>query len=56
MIVANDVSREGCGFGSDTNIVTIYRKDGFSEIPEMSKESLSDVIFDHILRLEESYE
>ena len=56
MIVANNVSMEGCGFGSDTNIVTIYRKDGFSEIPKMSKESLSDVIFDHILKLEESYE
>lgn len=56
MIVANNVSLEGCGFGSDTNIVTIYRKDGFSDIPKMSKESLSNVIFDHILKLEEAYE
>jgi len=26
--VANDVSLQGSGFGSDTNIVTIYRRDG----------------------------
>lgn len=56
MIVANNVSLEGCGFGSDTNRVTLYRKDGFSEIPKMSKESLADVIFDHILKLEETNE
>jgi len=28
MLVANDVSLQGSGFGSDTNIVTIYRRDG----------------------------
>ena len=27
MIIANDVSAEGAGFGVDTNIVTIYHKD-----------------------------
>ncbi|MBM7647184.1 phosphopantothenoylcysteine decarboxylase/phosphopantothenate--cysteine ligase [Bacillus ectoiniformans] len=28
MIVANNVKTEGAGFGSDTNIITIYKKDG----------------------------
>ncbi len=28
MIVANDVKAQGAGFGTDTNIVTMYRKDG----------------------------
>ncbi len=28
MIVANNVKAEGAGFGTDTNIVTIYKKDG----------------------------
>ena len=28
MIVANDVKAQGAGFGTDTNIVTMFRKDG----------------------------
>ena len=56
MIVANNVSAEGAGFGSDTNIVTIYQNDGSFDIPKMTKEALSDVILDHILKLEETLE
>jgi phosphopantothenoylcysteine decarboxylase / phosphopantothenate---cysteine ligase len=38
MIVANNVKQEGAGFGSDTNIVTIYKKDGTNiKLPLMSK-------------------
>ena len=55
MIVANNVSLAGAGFGSDTNIVTIYKKSGATELPKMTKESLADVILDHILNLEETY-
>lgn len=37
-ICANDVTREGAGFALDTNIVTVYGKDGFREdLPLMSK-------------------
>ncbi|KKK39617.1 phosphopantothenoylcysteine decarboxylase [Mesobacillus campisalis] len=38
MIVANNVTEAGAGFGTDTNIVTLYKKDG-SEVhmPLMSK-------------------
>ena len=32
MIVANDVTQEGAGFDTDTNIVTIFSRDG-REIP-----------------------
>ena len=38
MIVANDVTERGCGFGVDTNRVTFVRKDGSVErLPLMTK-------------------
>ena len=38
LIVVNDVTQEGAGFGVDTNIVTIYRKNGTKlALPKMSK-------------------
>lgn len=38
MIVANDVSEKGCGFGTDTNRVAFLRRDGsVEELPLMSK-------------------
>lgn len=38
MIVANNVSTTGAGFGTDTNIVTLFKKDGSKrELPLMSK-------------------
>lgn len=45
MIVANNVKAEGAGFGTDTNIVTIYKKDGtFLELPIMSKREVAKKI------------
>jgi phosphopantothenoylcysteine decarboxylase / phosphopantothenate---cysteine ligase len=42
MIVANDVRQEGAGFGTDTNIVTIYKKDGYSiNLPIMAKNEVA---------------
>lgn len=42
MIVANDVTQKGCGFGTDTNRVTFLRKDGSVEpLPLMSKLSVA---------------
>jgi phosphopantothenoylcysteine decarboxylase / phosphopantothenate---cysteine ligase len=42
MIVANDVSEEGAGFGVDTNIVTIYGRNGFVErLPMLSKKEVA---------------
>ena len=56
MIVANNVTLQGAGFGSDTNIVTIYKKSGAEELPKMDKLILADMILDHILKLEEPTE
>ena len=53
MIVANNVTLKGAGFGSDTNIVTIYKKSGAKEYPQMDKLALADVILNEILELEE---
>lgn len=52
MIVANNVKVEGAGFGSDTNIVTMYKRDGTSiELPMMSKAAVAEKIIDEITSL-----
>jgi phosphopantothenoylcysteine decarboxylase / phosphopantothenate---cysteine ligase len=49
MIVANNVKAEGAGFGTDTNIVTLYKRDGKTvELPLMSKEAVSEKIIEEI--------
>ncbi len=49
-IVANDVSKEGAGFGTDTNIVMIIDASGsIKEFPLMSKREVADVILDEII-------
>ncbi len=51
MIVANDVTKEGAGFGIDTNIVTIIKRSGETiSLPLMTKRELSDIILDNILK------
>lgn len=41
-IVANNVTEAGAGFGTDTNIVTIFRKDGTSiALPLMAKKEVA---------------
>ncbi len=50
-IVANDVTKPGAGFGSDTNIVQIIRPEAVQNIPKMSKEALADLIFDEIAKI-----
>ncbi|MFS0823664.1 bifunctional phosphopantothenoylcysteine decarboxylase/phosphopantothenate--cysteine ligase CoaBC [Bacillus sp. 1P02SD] len=45
MIVANNVTTQGAGFGTDTNLVTIYKKDGtFKELPLMTKLDVSKAL------------
>ncbi|MCM3665685.1 bifunctional phosphopantothenoylcysteine decarboxylase/phosphopantothenate--cysteine ligase CoaBC [Mesobacillus subterraneus] len=42
LIVANDVKQEGAGFGTDTNIVTIFKRDGANvKLPLMSKSDVA---------------
>jgi phosphopantothenoylcysteine decarboxylase/phosphopantothenate--cysteine ligase len=52
LIVANDVSAEGAGFDSQTNIVTLFSRDG-RDLPlaKMSKAEVGQKILDEILRL-----
>ena len=51
MVVANDVTMQGAGFDSDTNIVTIAKKDGFlKSYPVMPKSRVADVILDEIYK------
>ena len=51
MIVANDVTKKGAGFGSDENQATIITKENSIELPLMSKNELSNKILDEILDL-----
>ncbi|HEX2946593.1 MAG TPA: bifunctional phosphopantothenoylcysteine decarboxylase/phosphopantothenate--cysteine ligase CoaBC [Clostridia bacterium] len=52
LIVANDVTMEGAGFGTDTNIIKIMRRDGSVEdLPLMSKLAAAHRILDEIAAL-----
>jgi phosphopantothenoylcysteine decarboxylase/phosphopantothenate--cysteine ligase len=50
-IVANDVSREGVGFDSDRNAVTIITQDEVVEVPETSKWEVAQRVLDQIVKL-----
>ena len=50
-IVVNDVSREGVGFDSDRNAVTIITHHDVIEIPETSKWEVAQGVLDQIARL-----
>ncbi|HXN64765.1 MAG TPA: bifunctional phosphopantothenoylcysteine decarboxylase/phosphopantothenate--cysteine ligase CoaBC [Candidatus Acidoferrales bacterium] len=52
MIVANDVTREGAGFDVNTNIVTLFFREGPEvELPKMSKLNVAHRVLDELLRL-----
>lgn len=58
MIVANNLKVTGAGFGTDTNVVTILRREGALELPRMDKEQVADRILTEILaalRKKEAY-
>ncbi len=50
-IVANDVSREGVGFESDRNAVTIITNDEVIEVPETSKWEVAQRVLDQVVKL-----
>jgi phosphopantothenoylcysteine decarboxylase/phosphopantothenate--cysteine ligase len=50
-IVVNDVSREGVGFDSDRNAVTIIAHDEIVEVPETSKWEVAQRVLDLVVRL-----
>jgi phosphopantothenoylcysteine decarboxylase/phosphopantothenate--cysteine ligase len=50
-IVVNDVSREGVGFDSDRNAVTIISHDEVVEVPETSKWEVAQRVLDQVAKL-----
>ncbi len=52
LIVANDVTAEGAGFDHDTNIVTLFARDGRDlPLPRMNKSEVAQRILDEVVRL-----
>ena len=50
-IVVNDVSREGVGFDSDRNAVTIISRDEVVEVPETTKWEVAQRVLNQVVRL-----
>ncbi|HEY4904718.1 MAG TPA: bifunctional phosphopantothenoylcysteine decarboxylase/phosphopantothenate--cysteine ligase CoaBC, partial [Candidatus Sulfotelmatobacter sp.] len=50
-IVVNDVSREGIGFDSDRNAVTIITRDEVVDVPETTKWEVAQRVLDQIIHL-----
>ena len=53
-IVVNDVSREGVGFDSDRNAVTIITGDEVVEVPETTKWEVAQRVLDQIVRMRQA--
>ncbi|HXR26181.1 MAG TPA: bifunctional phosphopantothenoylcysteine decarboxylase/phosphopantothenate--cysteine ligase CoaBC [Candidatus Binataceae bacterium] len=52
LIVANDVTLEGAGFGAETNIVTLIGRNGEAERhPKLAKDEVADLILDRLVSL-----
>ena len=55
LIVANDVTAEGAGFDHDTNVVTLFSRDGRDlPLPKLTKKEVAHRILDEVLRLRAS--
>ena len=52
LIVANDLTAEGAGFDYDTNVVTLFSRDGRDlALPKMPKSEVAQRILDEVVRL-----
>ena len=51
MIVANNLKVKGAGFGTDTNVVTLIKKDERKELPLLTKEEVAEKILDEMLQM-----
>ena len=49
LIVANDVTKPGAGFGVDTNIAALITEEGIDERPLQSKRALAEDILDKVM-------
>ena len=48
LMVANDVTMPGAGFGVDTNVVTLIDDDGLTPLPMLTKREVADRILDAV--------
>ncbi len=52
LVVANDITKVGAGFNTDTNIATILTRSGREiELPLMSKREMADWLLDEVIEL-----
>jgi phosphopantothenoylcysteine decarboxylase / phosphopantothenate---cysteine ligase len=52
MIIANNVLTEGAGFGTDTNIVTIFKRNGDPiALPLLSKKEVALKILSEVAKM-----
>jgi phosphopantothenoylcysteine decarboxylase / phosphopantothenate---cysteine ligase len=52
MVVGNDVSKEGSGFGSDTNEIIMIKKDGsIRPLPILTKEQAANEILEEVMEM-----
>jgi len=52
LLVANDVAKDGSGFGTDTNQVTVFMPDGSAEeLPLMEKSEVAAAIWERVVAL-----
>ena len=54
LIVANDVTQPGAGFGVDTNIATLITRDEMISRPLQSKRALAEDILDKVMELRQA--
>ena len=50
LVIGNDISREGIGFGADENEVYVVGRDGERFVPRASKEDVARVILESLLK------
>jgi len=53
LVIANDITRDGAGFDTDTNIATVLKRESEEkiELPLMSKQAMADKILDEVIKL-----
>ena len=53
LVIANDITKSGAGFNTDTNIATILKRgsDEQIDLPLMSKREMADKILDEVIKL-----
>lgn len=54
MIAANNLKESGAGFQTDTNKITLIKRDGIVPLELMSKEAAADRILDELLRMRQA--